>query len=123
MAEARTIGLGMDTSGSVGSVALDDLDPPRTRRFSEGLTHGKALLPSVEALLKEAGVTRPQYLAVGVGPGSYTGLRIGVTVARTLAWTWEVPLLGICSLTALAYGAGPQRRPVAVITDARQGPQ
>ena len=41
-------------------------------------------------------------VAVSAGPGSYTGLRIGVTVARTMAWTWECPLLGISSLTALA---------------------
>ena len=115
------IGLALETSGETGTVALDDQDPPRVVRFTEGMAHGKLLLPSVEDLLKQAGLRRPDYVAVGIGPGSYTGLRIGVTVARTLAWTWECPLLGIGSLTALALEAGWQARPVVTLVDARQG--
>ncbi len=115
------IGLGLDTSGDVGTVALDDQSPPRVARFTEGMAHGKLLLPSVEELLKQAGLRRPDYVAVGIGPGSYTGLRIGVTVARTLAWTWEVPLLGISSLSALALNAGWQARPLVTLVDAKQG--
>ncbi len=115
------VGLAIECSGDVGTVALDDQDPPRVVRFTEGLAHGKLLLPSVESLLKNAGLRRPDYVAVGIGPGSYTGLRIGVTVARTLAWTWEVPLLGIHSLTALALTAGWQARPVVTLVDAKQG--
>jgi len=115
------VGLAIETSSDVGTVALDDQDPPRVARFTEGLSHGKLLLPSIESLLKAAGLRRPDYVAVGIGPGSYTGLRIGVTVARTLAWTWEVPLLGIGSLTALALEAGWQARPVVTLVDAKQG--
>lgn len=115
------VGLALDTSGDVGTVALDDCDPARVARFTEGMAHGKLLLPSVESLLKNAGLRRPDYVAVGIGPGSYTGLRIGVTVARTLAWTWEVPLLGIHSLTALALNAGWQAKPVVTLVDAKQG--
>jgi len=115
------VGLAIETSSDVGTVALDDEDPPRVVRFTEGLSHGKLLLPSIESLLKSAGLRRPDYVAVGIGPGSYTGLRIGVTVARTLAWTWEVPLLGIGSLTALALEAGWQARPVVTLVDAKQG--
>ena len=119
--KGNPVGIAIETSGSVGTVALDDVNPPRVIRFSEGLSHGKLLLPSVEGLLKEARRKQPDYLAVGIGPGSYTGLRIGVTVARTLAWTWECPLLGINSLTALALAAGRQDRPVVTLLDARQG--
>jgi tRNA threonylcarbamoyladenosine biosynthesis protein TsaB len=115
------VGLALETSGDVGTVALDDTTPHRVLRFTEGMAHGKLLLPSVEDLLKQAGLRRPDYVAVGIGPGSYTGLRIGVTVARTLAWTWEVPLLGIHSLTALALEAGWQARPVTTLVDAKQG--
>jgi len=115
------VGLSIETSSDVGTVALDDADSPRTVRFTEGLAHGKLLLPSIESLLKTAGLRRPDYVAVGIGPGSYTGLRIGVTVARTLAWTWEVPLLGIGSMTALALESGWQARPVVTLVDAKQG--
>jgi tRNA threonylcarbamoyladenosine biosynthesis protein TsaB len=114
------VGLALETSGEAGTVALDHEQPPAMLRFTEGMAHGKLLLPSVENLLKQAGLRRPDYVAVGIGPGSYTGLRIGVTVARTLAWTWECPLLGIGSLTALALEADWQARPVVTLVDAKQ---
>ena len=118
---SKIVGLSIETSGTVGSVALGDVDPPRILRFTQGLAQGKQLLPCIERLLGEAKIKKPDFLAVGVGPGSYTGLRISVTVARTLAWTWEVPLLGIGSLTALAAQAGRQRRLVVPLIDAKQG--
>lgn len=119
--DAMPIGLAIETSGNVGTVALDVGSSIQTLRFTEGLAHGKLLLPSIERLLEDAGLTVPDYVAVGVGPGSYTGLRIGVTVARTMAWTWEVPLLGISSLTALACTAGTQFKTVVTLVDAKQG--
>jgi len=115
------VGLAIETSGNIGTVALDDVDPPRVLTFTEGLAHGKSLLPSIDQLLKAADLRKPDFVAVGIGPGSYTGLRIGVTVARTLGWTWECPLLAIPSLTALAVEAGRQRKPVVTVVDARQG--
>ena len=115
------IGLALETSGNEGSVALDDVDPARTFRFTEGMAHGKMLLPSAERLMADAGIKRPDYVAIGIGPGSYTGLRIGVTVARTLAWTWDCPLLGIPSLTALASQVGLTRKTVVTAVDAGQG--
>jgi tRNA threonylcarbamoyladenosine biosynthesis protein TsaB len=117
----ETIGLAIETSGNIGTVALDDIHPQRVYSFTEGLAHGRSLLPSVENLLSSAGIRKPDFVAVGVGPGSYTGLRIGVTVARTLAWTWECPLLGISSLTGLAFEAGKQTRPIVSVVDAKQG--
>ena len=57
------VGLALETSGDVGTVALDDQDPPRVLRFTEGMAHGKLLLPSVENLLKQAGLRRPDYVA------------------------------------------------------------
>ena len=118
---SHPIGLAIETSGNVGSVAIDDVDPARTVRFTEGLAHGKMLLPAVEELLNTAGARKPDYLAVGIGPGSYTGLRIGVTVARTLAWTWECPLLAIPSLMGLATVAGRTKKTVVTVVDAKQG--
>lgn len=119
--DGMPVGIAIETSGREGSVALGLPESSPCVRFTEGLAHGKLLLPSIEQLLEDAGLRAPDFVAVGVGPGSYTGLRIGVTVARTLAWTWECPLLGISSLSALAHGAGPQDRPVATLLDAHQG--
>jgi tRNA threonylcarbamoyladenosine biosynthesis protein TsaB len=68
--------------------------------------HSIHLIPSIQQLLESAGL-HPRELdafAVGVGPGSYTGVRIGVTVAKTLAWTHGMALLGVSSLEALALG-------------------
>ena len=115
------VGLAIETSGNIGSVALGGTEPAQVIRFTEGLAHGKLLLPSMEKLLKDAGLKAPDFVAVGVGPGSYTGLRIGVTVARTMAWTWECPLLGISSLSSIAAQVEEPRRPIVTLVDARQG--
>lgn len=70
--------------------------------------HSIKLVPNIERLIKQLGleITQIQGIAAGYGPGSYTGVRIGVTVAKTLAWSLNIPLLGISSIEALAYRAG-----------------
>ncbi|PNQ84553.1 tRNA (adenosine(37)-N6)-threonylcarbamoyltransferase complex dimerization subunit type 1 TsaB [Paenibacillus polymyxa] len=68
--------------------------------------HSVHVITELERLLSEAGLTRDDVdgLAVGVGPGSYTGIRIAVTAAKTLAWAWRVPVTSISTLQALAWG-------------------
>lgn len=68
--------------------------------------HSINLLPLIESLLREVGVLPAELggIAVGVGPGSYTGVRIGVTVAKTMAWALRLPVVGVSSLEALAFG-------------------
>ncbi|MDN4082609.1 tRNA (adenosine(37)-N6)-threonylcarbamoyltransferase complex dimerization subunit type 1 TsaB [Paenibacillus polymyxa] len=68
--------------------------------------HSVHVITELERLLSEAGLTRDDVdgLAVGVGPGSYTGIRIAVTAAKTLAWAWGVPVTSISTLQALAWG-------------------
>ena len=66
--------------------------------------HSVRAMPSIEAILKECGL-KPKDLdkiVVAKGPGSYTGVRIGVTIAKTLAWSLGIPLSGVSSLEALA---------------------
>lgn len=68
--------------------------------------HSVRLLPEIQDLLARAGIRMKEIraIAVGCGPGSYTGVRIGITVAKTLAWSLRLPLISVSSLGALAFG-------------------
>jgi len=69
--------------------------------------HSRLIIPEIKRLMAECGM-KPQDLdaiAVGQGPGSYTGVRIAVTAGKTLAWAWNKKLVGVSSLEALAFGA------------------
>lgn len=119
-----TLVLGLDTSGDAGSVALLDTGENGfaiESVFEKGLIHGVALAPSVEALLREAG-RKPADLAlvaVGTGPGSWTGVRVGVAFAKSLAFAADIPVIGVPSLDAIAFAA-PRDRDVACVRDARR---
>jgi len=84
--------------------------------------HANRLLAAAEEALERAGVgwDEVERLAVGVGPGSFTGLRIGIATARALAQARDLPLVGVSSLEALAHGAVGDHVVLAVL-DARRG--
>ncbi|WP_374965032.1 tRNA (adenosine(37)-N6)-threonylcarbamoyltransferase complex dimerization subunit type 1 TsaB [Lysinibacillus sp. RS5] len=87
------------------------------------LTHSAGAMPAIEEVLVKAGI-KPNELdaiAVSEGPGSYTGVRIGVTLAKTLAWTLKKPLVGISSLKTLAANAALYDGLICPIFDARRG--
>jgi tRNA threonylcarbamoyladenosine biosynthesis protein TsaB len=95
--------LAFDTATAVATSALVDDDEVLGERVSRAQT----LLEDVDALLRQAGA-RPSdldRLAVGLGPGSFTGVRIGLAVARGLALSLELPGSGVSTLAALAAGA------------------
>jgi tRNA threonylcarbamoyladenosine biosynthesis protein TsaB len=103
--------MGIDTSGRSGGVALvaplDSSQPPLRRLLPSAERTARSLLPEIEKLLAEAG-TVPAHLAgvvVTSGPGSFTGLRIGVAVAKILAYALKIPLVGLDTLEAMAEGA------------------
>jgi tRNA threonylcarbamoyladenosine biosynthesis protein TsaB len=101
--------LAFDTATAVATSALADGD----ELLGERVSRAQTLLEDVDALLRQAGAHPSELdrLAVGVGPGSFTGVRIGLAVARGLALSLEVPGSGVSTLAALAAGA-PGATPV-----------
>jgi tRNA threonylcarbamoyladenosine biosynthesis protein TsaB len=100
--------LGIDTSTDLGSVAvLVDGELCAEVHARVRARHGETLLPVVARALETAGVERSEIdlLAVGIGPGSFTGTRIGVATAKGLAVALDRPLVGVESLLALALAA------------------
>jgi tRNA threonylcarbamoyladenosine biosynthesis protein TsaB len=116
--------LAFDTASPTVTVALHDGSTVVARRDGEGaMRHGELLAPAIAEVLAEADVDRGELtdVAVGVGPGPYTGLRVGIMTARTLAAALPVRLHGVCSVDVVAADA--QRRldgPLVVATDARR---
>ena len=112
--------LAFDTSGPYCAAAL--LLPDRVIQRLEPMEKGQAerLIPLLEGLLAEAGLdwSDLKALAVGTGPGNFTGVRIAVAAARGLALGLGIPAIGVTRLEALAHGLP---RPVMVIEDARRG--
>ncbi len=118
------IWLGIDTSNAPFSAALvEDGTILIEQTSAMKKTHSIQAMPAVEQLLASANL-RPSDLdaiAVAEGPGSYTGVRIGVTLAKTLAWTLDIPLVGVSSLEVLAANAVPFEGVICPLFDARRG--
>jgi tRNA threonylcarbamoyl adenosine modification protein YeaZ len=97
--------LALDTSTSRVTVALLDGEKVFSQKTGGELTgaqfHGELLVDLVSEVLE--GVI-PERIAVGIGPGPYTGLRVGITTAEVLATAWEIDVVGIPTLAALANG-------------------
>ena len=118
--------LAFDTSSPTVTVAVHDGTDVVTEHTSEWqMKHGEQLAPLIEAALLAAGLVRQDLTAigVGVGPGPFTGLRVGLVTARTLGYVLELPVYGVCSLDVLAVEAaatGVVDAEFAVATDARR---
>jgi tRNA threonylcarbamoyladenosine biosynthesis protein TsaB len=113
--------LAFDTSSQVTAVAVTDGGRLLAEDHSPGEgRHGDLLLPRIRSQLETAGVALASMdlLAVGVGPGSFTGLRIGLATAKGLAVATSIPLRGVCSLRVLARGAIELGEVVVVAIDA-----
>lgn len=125
MAGVTPVYLGIDSATRFLALALWDETRGLLAEYAEdvGREHAARLLPEIQRLLARARV-RPQDvggIGVGTGPGSYTGMRVGVATAKGLARAWGVPLGGASTLAALALrGLRPGERGVALL-DARRG--
>jgi tRNA threonylcarbamoyladenosine biosynthesis protein TsaB len=113
----------LETSGRSGHVALAEGPVLRdTRRLDEARRHARDLAPTVAELLRAAG-WRPRDLhavLVSRGPGSYTGLRVGIMSAKALAYAAGCAVLGIDTFAAIAAQAPPEATALDVLADAQQ---
>ena len=91
-------------------------------RIDGGRRHAEQLAPAIKYLAAELGieVSALAAVAVGTGPGLYTGLRVGVTTARTIAQSLAIPIVGISSLDLVAYPWRTTHRRVVAVLDARR---
>lgn len=124
--------LAFDTASPLVSVALYDADASLdggglvTEHLAERpMKHAEQLAPLIDLAMTTAGIVRQDLtaIAVGTGPGPFTGLRVGLVTARTLAFALDIPVYGVCSLDALAIEAvdtGAVTGDFVVATDARR---
>jgi tRNA threonylcarbamoyladenosine biosynthesis protein TsaB len=98
----------IETATDVCSVALSKgSEIIGLKEEAGGNNHAKHLLPFVDEVLKQAGVSMTEIngVAVSIGPGSYTGLRIGVSTAKGIAYTAGIPVMAVSTLESIAQGA------------------
>lgn len=116
--------LAFDTATPHVTVALHDGDRVVAEfESTEAMRHGEMLAPGIAEVLDKAGATAADLtaIAVGTGPGPFTGLRVGLVTARTLALTRAVPVHGVCSLDVIAAAAMDEGKDeFTVATDARR---
>ena len=118
--------LALDTSGAVAVALTSDTgDVLAARAEGQQRHHAELLAPMIAAVLAEAGVERTELtsIVVGTGPAPFTGLRVGLVTARTLALGLGIPALGVPSLDAIAAAASRTVAPgttIVVATDARR---
>ena len=116
--------LAIESSAKAASCALTDGETLVAESFQNtALTHSATLLPMVEDMLKSSGrkLADAECIAVACGPGSFTGLRIGVAAAKGLAWAAQLPCAGCSSLESLAWNlAHMEGQEICAVMDARR---
>ena len=116
--------LAIDTATQVSSVAVLKEGRLLAELTMQGkLTHSETLLPHIEQVLKMAAVTKEELtgIAVSNGPGSFTGLRIGLAAAKAMSYVLGIPLVGVSTLQALAYQLPAPGVRVMCLLDAQKG--
>ena len=115
--------LALETSAVTASVAVTEDEKLLTQSFqNSGLTHSATLMPMVSDLLKNTGLTLEEMdvIAVACGPGSFTGIRIGVSAAKGLAWPGDKPCAPCSTLESMAWQCAHMEGEVCAVMDARR---
>ncbi|MGB8656768.1 MAG: tRNA (adenosine(37)-N6)-threonylcarbamoyltransferase complex dimerization subunit type 1 TsaB [Candidatus Zixiibacteriota bacterium] len=116
--------MGVDTSTMTAAVGIVERDEILVDlKFDVKITYSEVLLSTIDLALRTAGMTVDQLdgFAVSIGPGSFTGLRIGLSTVKGLCFATGKPLASVCSLDALASLSLYSRYPVAPLLDAKKG--
>ena len=115
--------LGIDTSAKTSSVGICDDDKIVDELFlDKGLTHSETILPMIDEILTRNGLTLDDIdaLAVNNGPGSFTGIRIGVAVVKGLAFEKNIPCYEVSTLDSIAFNCKDKNGLVVAVMDARR---
>ena len=115
--------LALETSAKSVSVAVTEDGVPLASSYQNtGLTHSRTLMPLLDAMLTSSGLELQDMdaLAVAAGPGSFTGLRIGVSALKGLAWAAEKPCCGVSTLEAMARNLAHMDALIVCAMDARR---
>ena len=116
--------LGIETSSTCGSVAVvQDRKVLGELFFNTGRKHSTKIVPSITNLLSTVGLDKADLegIAVTSGPGSYTSLRIGISIAKGLAYSLDIPLIGISTLQCVAFNSIISPHLICSLIDARKG--
>ena len=115
--------LAFESSAKAASVALCEEDRLISQVIQvSGLTHSRTLLPMAEDLLKNAEINIDQIdlFAVAQGPGSFTGIRIGISTVKGLSWATNKPCVGVSTLAAMAWNGVAAGGLICAVMDARR---
>ncbi len=115
--------LALESSAVTASVAVTEGETLLAQSFqNSGLTHSATLMPMAADLLKNAGLTLEEMdvIAVAAGPGSFTGVRIGVAAAKGLAWPGDKPCAPCSTLESMAWQCAHMDREICAVMDARR---
>jgi tRNA threonylcarbamoyladenosine biosynthesis protein TsaB len=115
--------VGIETSTPQTSVAIGTEREILASVSLAGRARQEAVTPALQWLLEQTGLDIGHVggIAVGIGPGLFTGLRVGVETAKTLAQVLNVPIIGLTSLDAMAYAVRHTHKRIAAVVDARRG--
>ena len=113
--------LSMDSSAVTASVALTDGDEIIKSEFvNSGLTHSETLLPMITRVMDGRKYSELDVIAITAGPGSFTGVRIGVATVKGLAFNDDIPCYSVSTLEAIAYNFVDKNAVVCAVMDARR---